>query len=82
MDSVQPTGLWKLDDKPNTVTFYPTEINYNTLRQHAQPHVLVLQDPRAINNIIKFTIRPSRVRSHLRGDEAWNPGWRTALLIQ
>jgi hypothetical protein len=82
MDSVQPASVWKLDDKPNTVTFYPIEINYNTLRQHAQPYVLVLQDPRAINNIIKFTFRPPRIRSHLRGDEAWNPWWRPALLVQ
>jgi hypothetical protein len=82
MDSVQPTSGWKLNKRLNTMTFYPTEINYNTLRQQAQPYVLVLQDPRAINNIIKFTIRPPRIRSHLRGDEAWNPWWRTSLLVQ
>ncbi len=62
--------------------FYPIEIDYNTLRQHSQPYVLILQDPNAINNIIKFTIRPPRIRSHLRRDEAWNPWWRTALLIK
>ena len=73
MDSVQPAGVWKLDDRPDTVTFYPTEINYNTLRQQARPYVLVLHDPRAISTIIKFTIRPPRTRSHIRGGEAWNP---------
>jgi len=62
--------------------FYPTEINYNTLRRQAQPYVLLLQDPRAVHNNIKFTIRPPRTRSHLRGDEAWNPWWRTTLLVQ
>jgi hypothetical protein len=82
MDSVQPAGGWKLDERPNTTIFYPTEIDYNTLRQQSQPYVLSLQDPRVINNIIKFTIRPPSIRSHLREDEAWNPWWRTALLIQ
>ncbi len=81
MDSGQPAGGWKLDERPNTMIFYPTEIDYNTLRQQSQPYVLILQDPRAINNIIKFTIRPPRTRSHLRGDEAWNPWWRTSLMI-
>ena len=32
MDSVQPAGYWKLDERANTMIFYPTEINYNTLR--------------------------------------------------
>ncbi len=82
MDSVQPAGDWKLDERPNTMIFYPTEINYNTQRQHAQPYVLVVQVPQAIQNIIKFTIRPLRIWSNLRGDEAWNPWWRTALLVQ
>jgi hypothetical protein len=62
--------------------FTPTEINYNTLRQHTQQYVLILQDPRSIQNTIKFTVRPPRIRTHLKGDGAWNPWWRTALLIQ
>ena len=67
LDSVQPVSNWKLDERPNTIIFYPAEINYNTLRQQAQPYVLVLQDPRAIQIIIKFTIRPPRISYHLRG---------------
>jgi hypothetical protein len=82
MDSVQPASGWKLDERPNTMIFYPTEIDYNTLRHQSQPYVLILQDPRDIINIVKFTIKPSRIWSHLRGDEAWNPWWRTTLLIQ
>ena len=35
MDSAQPAGDWKLEERPNTMVFTPTEINYNTLRQHA-----------------------------------------------
>jgi hypothetical protein len=48
MDSVQPAGDWRLDDKANTVIFTPTQINYNTLRHHAQQYVLILYDPRYI----------------------------------
>ena len=62
--------------------FTPTQVNYNTLRQQTQQYVLTLQDPRSIQNTIKFTVRPPRIRTHHKGDEAWNPWWRTALLIQ
>ena len=35
MDSVQPAGDWKPDERPNTMVFTPTEIYHNTLRQQA-----------------------------------------------
>ena len=35
-----------------------------------------------VHQLIKFSIRPPRIRTHLRGDEAWNPWWKTILLIQ
>ena len=74
MDSVQPAGDWRLDDRDNTVIFTtPTEINYNTLRQQAQQYVLILQDPRSIQNTIKLKVRPPRIRTHLKGDGAWSP---------
>ena len=82
LDSVQPSASWRLDDTANTVIFTPTEINYNTLRQQTQQYVLILQDPRSIQNTIKFTVRPPRIRTHLKGNGAWNPWWTTALLIQ
>ena len=62
--------------------FTPTEINYNTLRQQTHQYVLILQDPRSNQNTIMFTVRPPRIRTHLKGDGAWNPWWRTALLVQ
>jgi len=82
LESVQPTGNWKLDDRTNTVIFTPIEVNYNTLRQQTQQYVLILQDPRSIQNPIKFTIKPPIIQTHHKGDAAWNPWWRTALLIQ
>ena len=62
--------------------FTPTEINYNTLRYQAQQYVLILQDPRSIQNTIKFTVRLPRIWTHLKVDSAWIPWWRTALVIQ
>jgi hypothetical protein len=44
--------------------------------------VILLQDPISINNIIKSSIKPPRIRSHTRRDEAWNPWWRTVVLVQ
>jgi hypothetical protein len=58
LDSVQPTTPCNTDERHNTMVFTPTEENYNPLRQQAQPYVILLQDPRSINNIIKFSIKP------------------------
>jgi hypothetical protein len=71
--SVQPATTWTLDDIENTVVSTPIEIDYKPLRQQAHPYVLTLQDPRAIQGVIKFSIKPPRIRAHLRGDEAWTP---------
>jgi hypothetical protein len=35
--------------------------------------VILLQDPISINNTIKFSVKPPRIRSHAKGDEVWNP---------
>jgi len=79
--SVQPATYWKLDNGENTVVFTPTEINYNPLCQQAQQYALILQDPRSIKNVIKFSIKPPRIRSHLREDGVWSSWWITALLV-
>jgi len=82
MDSVQLASGWRLDDIISTVIFTPTEINYNTLRHRAHQYVLILQDPRSIQNTIKFAVIPQRNPTYLKGDGAWILWWRTALLVQ
>ncbi len=42
LDSVQPAGNWRRDDRANTVIFTPTKVNYNTLRQQTHQYVLIL----------------------------------------
>jgi hypothetical protein len=64
------------------MVFTPIEVEYNPFRLQAQSYVILLQDPRSINNIIKFSVKPQRIRPHTRGDDAWNPWRRTTLLIQ
>jgi hypothetical protein len=64
------------------MVFTPIDVDYNPCRLQAQSYVVLLQDPRSINNIIKFSVKPPRIRSHTRGDESWNPWWRTTLLVQ
>jgi hypothetical protein len=59
-----------MDDKENTSVFNPFEVDYNPLRQQAHRYILKLQDPRAVQNVVKYTIMPTRIRSFLRGDEA------------
>ena len=73
LDLVQPSTPWNTDERQNTMVFTPTEVDYNPLRLQAQSHVIFLQDPRSINLTIKFSIKPPRIRSYTRGDEAWKP---------
>ena len=82
LDSVQPTTRWVTDPRPNTMVITPIEVEYNPYRLQAESYVILLQDPRLVNNIIKFFVIPPRIRPHTRGDEAWNPWWRAALLVQ
>ncbi len=58
LDSVQPTTRWIRDTRENTVVFTPSEVDYNPLRLQAQPYVILLQDIKLINDIIKFSITP------------------------
>ena len=81
LDSVQPSTPWHANEKHNTLVFTPTKVDYTPLRLQAQPYVILLQDPRSINNIVKSSIKPPRIRSHTRGDEVWNPWWRKTMLV-
>jgi hypothetical protein len=70
LDSIQPATRWTTDPRPNTTVFTPTNVEYNPYRLQAQSYVILLQDPRSTNNIIKFSVKPLRIKSHTRGDEA------------
>jgi hypothetical protein len=82
LDSIQPATRWAHADTPNTFTFMPMKVDYNPLRLQAQSYPMVLThlDTPTIDET--YSIRPSRLRTHARGDAAWTRWWRTAILIQ
>ena len=56
LDSVQPAGIWKPANRDNIMIFIPSEVNYNPLRQQTFHYVLILQDPRSIQSVIKCLV--------------------------
>jgi len=55
---VQPSTKWHTYARANKMVPIPTEMGYKYLRLQSQPYVILLQDPRSINNIIKFSVNP------------------------
>ena len=43
--SIQPATAWSTAAQASTITFTPTEVDYNPLRLHAQPYTLMLTHP-------------------------------------
>ena len=79
---IQPATTWSIAARANTVTFIPIEFDYNPLRLHAQPHILMLTHPTNPNLQEFGSICPPRLRTNARGDHAWAEWWRTSILVQ
>ena len=45
IDTIQPATTWNHAQQSNTVTFIPTEIDYNPLRLQSQPYTLMIHHP-------------------------------------
>ena len=82
VDSIQPATPWSQAQQANTITFTPTEVDYNPLRRQAQPYTLILQHPTNPTIPEFYSIRPPRLRTNARGDYAWAEWLRTAIFIQ
>ena len=76
IDSVQPFTAWQTAGQANTVTFTPTEVDYNPLRLQEQPYTLMLTHPTNPTTQEFYSIRPPRLRTNARGDRAWAEWWR------
>ncbi len=74
--------MWSVEERPNTITFTPLDVDYNPLRMQSMPSSLYLTHPESHGDPIKYIIRPPRLRSNLRGDTYWAPWWRTTILVQ
>jgi hypothetical protein len=82
VDTIQPATFWKVGQQPNSVTFFPSEIEYNPLRLQSQSYTLILQHPTNPTNPEFYSIRPPKLRTNAKGDHAWAVWWRTSVFIQ
>ncbi len=82
IDTVQPATFWSVGQQPNSVAFFPNEIEYNPLRLQAHPYTLILQHPTNPTTPELYSIRPPKLRTNARGDHAWAMRWRTTVFIQ
>jgi len=82
IDSVQAFTAWQTAGQASTITFTPTEFDYNSLILQAQPYTLMLTHPTNPTTQELYSIRLPRLRTSARGDQAWAEWWRTSLLVQ
>jgi hypothetical protein len=82
LDAIQPAIRWVVEDRPNTITFTPLDVDYNPFRLQSVPSSLYLTHPEDPRKPVMYLIRPPRLRSNLRGDMYWAPWWRTGIMMQ
>ena len=68
MDAIQPATKWLAEERPNTITFTPLDVDYNPLRLQSMPSSLYLTHPDSPGYPIIYLVRPPRLHSDLRGD--------------
>ncbi len=57
-----------VEDRPNTITFTPLDVDYNPVRLQSMPNSLYLTHPDSLGEHVRYLSRPPRLRSDLRGD--------------
>jgi len=67
LDAIQPATRWAAEERPNTMTFTPLDVDYNPFRLQSMHSSLYLTHPEDPNDLIKYLVRPPRLRSDLRG---------------
>ena len=82
LNAIQPVTKWAADERPNTTTFTPMNVDCNPVRLQSMPCALYLTHPDSPSTTTTYLIRPPRPRSDLRGDAYWAPWWRTSILLQ
>ena len=82
MDAVQPATYWTTDDRSNTFSFTPMDVDNNPFRLQSMTCALHLTHPDSPTEPTKYIIRPPRLRTDLRGDHYWALWWRTTILVQ
>jgi len=68
LDAVQPATYRTTDDRSNTISFIPMDVDYNPFRLQFMPCALHLTHPDSPTEPTKSIIRPPRLRTNLKGD--------------
>ena len=58
LDAIQPATRWAAEDRPNTITFTPIDVDYNLFRLQSMPSSLYLTHPEDPNDSIRYLVRP------------------------
>ena len=74
--------MWMADERINTATFTPLDVDYNPVLLQSMPCILYLAHPESPSTTTKYLIRPPSRRSDLKGDAYWAPWWRTSIPVQ
>ena len=82
LDVVQPAIWWTTNERHNTTTFRPLDVDYNPVRLQSMPCALYLTHPDSPATTTRYLIRPPRLRSDLREDAYWALWWCTSILVQ
>jgi len=82
MGAIQPATKWSAEERPNTITFTPLDVDYNPFRLQSMSSSLYLTHAESPRDSIRYLVRPPRLRSDLRGETFLAPWWRTAVLVQ
>jgi hypothetical protein len=67
LDVIQPATKWTWEERPNTITFTPLNVDYNSIRLQSMPCSLYLTHPDNPLETTRYLTRPSRLHSDFRG---------------
>jgi len=68
LDAIQPATKWSVEERLNIITFTPLDVDYNPFRLQSMPSSLYLTHPESPGDLIRYLVRPLRLRSDLRDD--------------
>jgi hypothetical protein len=66
LDAIQPGTRWYAEERPNTITFTPLDVDCNPFRIQSMPSSLYLTHPENPSDPIRYLVRPPRLRFDLQ----------------
>ena len=71
LDAIQLATQWTTNDRPNTGTVTPMDVDYNPFLLQSMTCSLYLTHPDSPTETTRYLIRPPRLISNLRGHNFW-----------